>query len=115
MVVEWTDSIRPPLGVSFSDKFRPAIGIILHLQEFQRCYPTISIMISGMPFTRVSSAPELKSETTKGDISKREGLFRIDGCLEEQGTSPAQRLRHYIAVTFTAASTKKIRGVSLNV
>ncbi len=43
----------------------------------------ITILINGMPFTRESSAPELKSEATKGDIGKREGLFRIDGCLEE--------------------------------
>jgi len=68
-----------------------------------------------MLFTRESSAPELKSEATKGDIGKREGLFRIDSCLKEQGTSPAQRLRHYIAVTFTAASTKTIRVFSLKV
>lgn len=89
VVVEWTDFVQPPLGVTFSNKVRPAIGIesrltiLRPLQEFQWCYPKISILINGMPFTRESSAPELKSEVTKGDIGKREGLFRIDGCLEE--------------------------------
>lgn len=87
IVVVWRDYVQP-LERLYSDYIRPAIGIesriaaLEPLSTYQKRYPTVSILVYGMPYTRPSWASETECKAKAGRACERDEPIRLDLCLE---------------------------------